>query len=287
MTFFAASRRSPVRSPWQGVRIRRYRGGLFVFRTICPLSQTPINHNMEIWPAIDLRHGKPVRLKQGDYDQKTIFGDDPVEFALRWKNAGAKRLHLVDLDAARGDDPAVNREAVRRIVAESGLPCQMGGGVRDQRAIETLLEVGLARLVVGSAALKQPDWFASMCDAYPGKLAAGIDARDGMAATDGWLETSTTPAIDLARDLRSRTAAIAAIVYTDIARDGMMAGPNFDGLRQMADATDIPIVASGGVTTYEDVEKLVSMDLPAAIVGRSIYDGVMQLDRVIEIAGDH
>ena len=242
---------------------------------------------MEIWPAIDLRHGKPVRLRQGDYDQKTVFGDDPVEFAKRWKEAGAKRLHLVDLDAARGDDPTDNRAAVARIVAETGLPCQMGGGVRDESAIESLLQLGLARLVVGSAALKRPDWFASMCDAYPGKLAAGIDARDGMVATDGWLETSSTPAIELAQDLRSRTSNIAAIIYTDIARDGMMSGPNFDGLRDMADATDIPLVASGGVTTYDDVGKLVEMKMPAAIVGRSIYDGVMQLEQVIEIAGDN
>ncbi|OYP39230.1 1-(5-phosphoribosyl)-5-[(5-phosphoribosylamino)methylideneamino]imidazole-4-carboxamide isomerase [Rhodopirellula sp. MGV] len=242
---------------------------------------------MEIWPAIDLRHGKPVRLRQGDYDQQTIFGDDPVEFAIKWKELGAKRLHLVDLDAARGDDPTANREAVRRIVAETGLPCQMGGGVRDEKAIEALLEIGLARLVVGSAALKRPEWFANMCDTFPGKLAAGIDARDGMVATDGWLETSTTPAVELAQQLREKTANIAAIIYTDIARDGMMSGPNFDGLRQMSDATDIPLVASGGVTDYNDVTKLVEMGMPAAIVGRSIYDGVMQLDQVIEIAGDH
>lgn len=240
---------------------------------------------MEVWPAIDLRHGKPVRLRQGDYDQKTVFGDDPVEFAAKWKQAGATRLHLVDLDAARGDDPTANREAVARIVAETGLPCQMGGGVRNQTTIEALIELGLCRLIVGSAALKQPDWFASMCDAFPGKLAAGIDARNGMVATDGWLETSSTPAIDLAKDLRSRTSNIAAIIYTDIARDGMMNGPNFDGLRDMAAATDIPLVASGGVTTYDDVQKLVEMKMPAAIVGRSIYDGVMQLDQVIEIAG--
>ena len=241
---------------------------------------------MEIWPAIDLRHGKPVRLRQGDYQQKTVFGDDPVEFAVQWKQAGAKRLHLVDLDAARGDDPSANRAAVARIVAETGLPCQMGGGVRDEAAITTLLGLGLARLVVGSAALKQPEWFSSMCDAFPGKLAAGIDARDGMVATDGWLETSSTPAIELAQDLRARTSNIAAIIYTDIARDGMMSGPNFDGLRDMAAATDIPLVASGGVTTYDDVRKLLEMEMPAAIVGRSIYDGVMQLDQVIEIAGD-
>ncbi|QDT60048.1 1-(5-phosphoribosyl)-5-[(5-phosphoribosylamino)methylideneamino] imidazole-4-carboxamide isomerase [Stieleria bergensis] len=241
---------------------------------------------MEIWPAIDLRFGKPVRLRQGDYEQKTVFGDDPVEFAIRWQQAGAKQLHLVDLDAARGDDPTPNREAVKRIVAETGMRCQLGGGVRDDAAIELLLGVGVSRLVVGSAALKQPDWFADACDRFPGQLAAGIDARDGMVATDGWLETSSTPAIELAQDLRSRTENIAAIIYTDIAKDGMMSGPNFAGLAEMAAATDIPLVASGGVTTYEDVQKLVEMQMPAAIVGRSIYDGVMQLDEVIKIAGD-
>lgn len=241
---------------------------------------------MEIWPAIDLRHGKPVRLKQGDYNRETVFGDDPVEFAIRWKGSGAKRLHLVDLDAAKGDDPAANRAAVGRIVAATGLPCQMGGGVRDESAIESLLELGLARLVVGSAALKRPEWFAEMCDRYPGKLAAGIDARDGMVATDGWLETSSTPAIDLAKDLRRRTENIAAIIYTDIARDGMMSGPNFDGLGAMAAATDIPLVASGGVTTLDDVERLTQMEMPAAIVGRSIYDGVMKLEDVVRVAGD-
>ena len=241
---------------------------------------------MEIWPAIDLRHGKPVRLRQGDYERQTVFGDDPVEFAKRWKDAGAKRLHLVDLDAARGDDSTQNREAVQRIVEATGLSCQLGGGVRDEQAIELLLELGLSRLVVGSAALKKPEWFAEMCDRYPGRLAAGIDARDGMVATDGWLETSKTPAVDLAQDLREKTRHIAAIIYTDIARDGMMRGPNFDGLAQMAAATDIPLVASGGVTTLDDVQKLVQMEMPAAIVGRSIYDGVMKLEEVLDIAGD-
>lgn len=241
---------------------------------------------MEIWPAIDLRHGKPVRLRQGDYDQQTVFGDDPVVFAKRWHAAGARRLHLVDLDAARGDDPSSNREAIARIVKETGLPCQMGGGVRDEEAIKSLLNIGLHRLVVGSAALKRPDWFSEMCDANPGQLAAGIDARDGMVATDGWLETSTTPAIELAENLRNKTENIAAIIYTDISRDGMMRGPNFDGLQTMAEATDIPLVASGGVTTLDDVRRLVQMEMPAAIVGRSIYDGVMKLEEVLDVAGD-
>lgn len=239
---------------------------------------------MEIWPAIDLRHGKPVRLRQGDYDQQTTFGDDPVEFARKWQDAGATRLHLVDLDAARGDDPTANRDAVRRIVDATGLPCQMGGGVRDQETIAALIDAGVSRLVVGSRACNDPEWFTSMCDAYPGKLAAGIDARDGFVATQGWLETSDVSAIDLAKKLRQATPNIAAIVYTDIAKDGMMQGPNFEGLAEMAAATDIPLVASGGVTTYEDVEKLVAMGMPAAIIGRSLYDGVMELSKVLSIA---
>lgn len=241
---------------------------------------------MEIWPAIDLRHGKPVRLQQGDYDRQTVFGDDPAAMARRWVDAGAKRLHLVDLDAARGDSPEANRRAVREILKAVDVPCQLGGGVRDDQAIKELLDLGLSRLVVGSAALKRPDWFASACDAHPGLLAAGIDARDSMVATDGWLETSQTRATELAQLLRARTANIAAIIYTDISRDGMMQGPNFEGLAEMARATDIPLVASGGVTTLDDVRRLAEMQMPACIIGRSLYDGAMQLEDALRIAGD-
>lgn len=241
---------------------------------------------MEVWPAIDLRHGKPVRLQQGDYDRQTIFGDCPATMAKRWVDAGAKRLHLVDLDAARGDDPTANRKAVEAILSAVDVPCQLGGGVRDDAAIRTLLGIGLSRLVVGSAALKRPEWFASVCDANPRRIAAGIDARNSMVATDGWLETSETRATELAKQLRERTAQVAAIIYTDIARDGMMQGPNFDGLAEMAAATDIPLVASGGVTTLDDVRRLVAMKMPACIVGRSLYDGVMTLEDVLAIAGD-
>ena len=241
---------------------------------------------MEIWPAIDLRHGKPVRLRQGDYDRETICGDDPVAMARRWVDAGARRLHLVDLDAARGDDPTANRRAVAAIVSAVGVPCQLGGGIRDDDSIRAMLSLGLARLVVGSAALKRPEWFASACEAHPGRLAAGIDAREGMVATDGWLETSQTRATDLAKGLRARTSKIAAIIYTDIAKDGMMQGPNFEGLAEMAAATDISLVASGGVSTLEDVRKLREMGMPACIVGRAIYDGAMRLEDVLRIGQD-
>jgi len=241
---------------------------------------------VHIWPAIDLRLGKPVRLQQGDYDRQTVFGDCPATMAKRWVDAGAKRLHLVDLDAARGDDPEANRAAVKAILAAVDVPCQLGGGVRDDTSIELLLGLGLSRLVVGSAALKRPAWFAAACDKHPAKLAAGIDARNGLVATDGWLQTSETRATDLAQQLRSLTANIAAIIYTDIARDGMMQGPNFAGLAEMAAATDILLVASGGVTTIDDVQRLVDMNMPACIIGRSLYDGATSLEEVLQVAFD-
>ncbi|WP_153557469.1 1-(5-phosphoribosyl)-5-[(5-phosphoribosylamino)methylideneamino]imidazole-4-carboxamide isomerase [Roseimaritima sediminicola] len=241
---------------------------------------------MEIWPAIDLRHGRCVRLQQGDYERETVFGEDPAAMARRWVVAGARRLHLVDLDAARGDDPTENLAAVRAILQAVDVPCQLGGGVRSEAIIEELLDMGLARLVVGSAALKRPEWFAQMCDAHPRRLAAGIDAREGMVATDGWLETSSTPAVTLAKDLRSRTENIAAIIYTDIAKDGMLEGPNLQGLQEMAAATDIPLVASGGVTTLDDIRALVDVDMPAAIIGRALYEGRLDLPEVLEVAGE-
>lgn len=239
---------------------------------------------MELWPAIDLRHGRCVRLKQGDYDRETVFGEDPAAMARHWVEAGARRLHLVDLDAARGEPSEENRAAIVAIVEAAGVPCQLGGGVRDDGSIRSLLNLGLQRLIVGSAALKRPDWFATACDAYPGQLAAGIDARNGMVATDGWLETSTTPATELARDLRRRTSHIAAIIYTDIARDGMMSGPNVEALREMEAATDIPVIASGGVTTIDDVRMLAEAGTHAAIIGRALYEGTIDLKEATRIA---
>lgn len=241
---------------------------------------------MEIWPAIDLRHGRCVRLRQGDYARETVFGEDPAAMARQWVDRGARRLHLVDLDAARGEPTEANRDAICAIVDAVDVPCQLGGGVRDDGAIRSLLGVGLRRLIVGSAALKNPEWFAAAADAYPDRLAAGIDARGGMVATDGWLETSTTSAVDLAQDLRRRTSNISAIIYTDIARDGMMSGPNVESLKDMERSTDIPVIASGGVTTLEDVRILVESGTFAAIIGRAIYEGTIDLGKAVEIAGD-
>lgn len=239
---------------------------------------------MEIWPAIDLRGGKCVRLKQGDYGRETVFSDQPEEMARQWVSQGARSLHLVDLDAARGAPIPENRKAIADILHAVDVPCQLGGGVRDDAAIDKLFALGLSRLIVGSAALKRPEWFAEMCDRYPNRLAAGIDARDGMVATDGWLETSQMSAVELAQQLRSRTENISAIIYTDIAKDGMLAGPNLEALAEMREATDIPVIASGGVTTVQDVQQLTAQDTHACIIGRALYDGCLDLPAALAAA---
>jgi phosphoribosylformimino-5-aminoimidazole carboxamide ribotide isomerase len=236
---------------------------------------------MDIYPAIDLRGGKCVRLRQGDYNQETIFGDDPAEMARRWVAQGASRLHLVDLDGAR-EGTLANHRAIAAIVAAVDVPCQMGGGVRDEGAIGRLLDLGVNRLVVGTRAIKEPEWFAVMCRQFPHQLALGIDARDGLAATDGWQETSRTPAVELAR--RFADLPVAAIIYTDIAKDGMMAGPNLTAMEEMARAVDLPVIASGGVTTAQDVSNLARCGLAGCIIGRALYEGSLNLKEALEAA---
>lgn len=229
---------------------------------------------MQIWPAIDLRGGKCVRLRQGDYARETVYGD-PAEMAQRWLDKGADCLHLVDLDGARDGNNA-NLEAVKAILAVAKVPCQLGGGVRDEARISMLLELGLSRLVVGTKALKEPDWFREMCRKFPGKLALGIDARDGMVATDGWLETSKTDAVSMAKDFEGEP--LAAIIYTDISRDGMLSGPNVPAMEQMQKAVKIPVLASGGVAVVGDIVALKKAGMPGAIVGRSLYEGTLTLE---------
>ena len=229
---------------------------------------------MQIWPAIDLRGGNCVRLLQGDYNQETVFGTDPAAMARRWVSEGAEYLHLVDLDGAR-DGHSVNRDAIRSILAAVQIPCELGGGIRDEQTVTDMLSIGLSRLVVGTKALTDPLWFRDMCRKYPGKLAVGIDARDGRVATEGWLETSEVPATELARSLADEP--IAAIIYTDIAKDGMMAGPNLQAMEEMRHAVDVPVVASGGVTTAADVENLARVRMAGCIIGRSLYEGKLTL----------
>jgi len=236
---------------------------------------------MQVWPAIDLRGGKCVRLRQGDYQRETVYGDDPAAMARHWVGQGATCLHLVDLDAAR-DGGAANFEAVRQIVKAAQVPCELGGGIRDESVIDRYLQLGLSRLVVGTRALKEPEWFREMCRRYPQQLALGIDAKGGLVATDGWLSTSTTGAIDLARQFAAEP--LAAIIYTDISRDGMLQGPNLTAMAEMNAAVDVPIVASGGVTTVQDVRELAKIGLAGCIIGRALYEGTLTLADALEAA---
>jgi phosphoribosylformimino-5-aminoimidazole carboxamide ribotide isomerase len=229
---------------------------------------------MQIWPAIDLRGGKCVRLQQGDYGRETVFGDDPAAMARHWLQQGAEYLHLVDLDGARSGK-VENWDAVKAIADTVSVPCELGGGIRDEETIGRLLDLGLSRLVIGTLALKQPDWFRSMCRRFPARLVLGIDAREGRVATHGWLETSDMLATDLARQFAAEP--MAAIVYTDIATDGMLQGPNLDALRDMQRAVDIPVIASGGVTTADDVERLTGIGVAGCIIGRALYEGTLTL----------
>lgn len=229
---------------------------------------------MQIWPAIDLRGGKCVRLRQGDYGRETVFGDDPVAMARRWVDEGATHLHLVDLDGAR-DGQLGNRARVRAIVQAVSIPCELGGGIRSESDIDELLEMGLSRLVIGTKALREPDWFRAMCRRRPGRLVLGIDARDGQVATDGWLETSDLPATEMARQFEDEP--LAALIYTDIATDGMLTGPNWTALAEMASATRTPLVASGGIASAEDVARLAEMPVQGCILGRAIYEGTLRL----------
>jgi phosphoribosylformimino-5-aminoimidazole carboxamide ribotide isomerase len=238
---------------------------------------------MQIWPAIDLRGGKCVRLQQGDYNRETVFGDDPAEMAQRWVDGGAQCLHLVDLDAAR-DGNSANRQAVAEILARVSIPCELGGGIRDEETIRTWLDAGISRLVVGTRAVKEPNWFRRMAALFPGKLALGVDARDGLVATDGWLETSTARATDWVRQFAGLP--LASLIYTDISRDGMLSGPNFDAVAEMKEAADVPLIASGGVTTVEDIRHLAQIGVAGCIVGRSLYDGRLTIAAAIAAASE-
>lgn len=236
---------------------------------------------MEIWPAIDLRGGKCVRLKQGDYQRETVFSDDPARMARQWVEAGATCLHLVDLDGAR-DGSQANRAAVEAILAAVNIPCELGGGIRDEQVIASWLDAGIARLAIGTKALREPDWFRAMCQRFPGRLALGVDARNGQVATDGWLATSNVSAIDLVATYADLP--IAAVIYTDIAKDGMMAGPNVAAMAEMQLATHFPVIASGGVTTADDVRRLAEIGVAGCIIGRALYEGSLTIAAALAAA---
>jgi phosphoribosylformimino-5-aminoimidazole carboxamide ribotide isomerase len=229
---------------------------------------------VELWPAIDLRGGKCVRLLQGDYDRETVFGDDPVAMVRRFVAQGAKRLHIVDLDGAKAGRP-VQADLIGRMVAAAGVPCQLGGGIRSLETAQAYAEAGVARLVVGSVAIEQPALLDKLATALPGRIVLGLDARDGRVAVRGWLETSPLTAVAVAQ--RHEGLPLAGIVYTDIATDGMLAGPNLAALEEMIRAVKLPVVASGGIATAEDLRQVARIGADGCIVGRALYDGGLSL----------
>jgi phosphoribosylformimino-5-aminoimidazole carboxamide ribotide isomerase len=233
---------------------------------------------MLIIPAIDLKDGQCVRLRQGLMDDSTVFSDNPVAMARRWVEAGCRRLHLVDLNGAFAGEP-VNGEVVTAIAAAyPELPIQIGGGIRSLETIEHYIRAGVSYVIIGTKAVKEPAFVAEACAAFPGKLIVGLDAKDGLVATDGWAEVSTIQAADLARQFESD--GVASIVYTDIARDGMMQGVNVEATLAMARASTIPVIASGGITNLDDIRALKAVSdqgICGAITGRAIYEGTLDV----------
>jgi len=236
---------------------------------------------VEVIPAIDLRGGKCVRLRQGDYSQETVFSDDPASTARRWAELGAPRLHVVDLDGARHGRP-MHLQMVSDIVRSAGVPCQLGGGLRTLADLGRAFALGLDRVVIGTQALKRPEWFAQMTRAFPGRLLLGVDAKAGRVASEGWLEVADIQAVDLVRQFAELP--LAGVIYTDIHRDGMLAGPNYETLASLASVVDVPLIASGGVTTVDDVRKLARLRLAGCIVGRALYDGRLGLPEALAAA---
>lgn len=238
---------------------------------------------MELWPAIDLRGGRCVRLLQGDYDRETVFGDDPVEMARRFAAGGARRLHIVDLDGAKAGLP-VQAELIGRMVAAAGVPCQLGGGIRSVETARAYVSAGVHRLVLGSVVIEHPDLLVQLANAFPGRIVLGIDARDGKVAVRGWLETSALGAIEVAK--RHEHLPLAGIVYTDIAKDGMMSGPNIPALSEMVRAVRLPVIASGGVSNAGDIREAAATGAAGCIVGRALYEGSVTLASAAEAADE-
>jgi phosphoribosylformimino-5-aminoimidazole carboxamide ribotide isomerase len=238
---------------------------------------------MRLFPAIDLKDGQCVRLRQGLMSEATVFGDDPTAQARDFERLGFDYLHVVDLNGAFEGGP-VNAEAVRAILRTLSIPVQLGGGVRDMKTVEGWLGKGIRRVIIGTAAVRDPHLLRESARRFPGKVAVGIDARDGLVAIEGWAETSTLTAIELAK--RFEDAGVAAIIYTDISRDGLLTGLNLEATAALAREVSIPVIASGGLAGIEDVERLVQPEyamLEGAIAGRALYDGRLDAERALAL----
>lgn len=235
----------------------------------------------EVIPAVDIRGGQCVRLEQGLADRETVYAADPVEAALRWRAAGAKRLHVVDLDGAFTGEPA-NFEVVKRVLDAVSMPAEVGGGIRDEETARRYLDAGASWTVFGTRAAQDPDAFRQVAEALPGKVILGLDCRDGKVRTSGWTEAVDLTPEELLEKLSG--APLAAVIFTNTARDGMLSGPDFESLAAVAGASPWPVIASGGVTTAGEIRRLAGMDLCGAIVGQALYRGVLSFEDALRAA---
>ncbi len=238
---------------------------------------------MLIIPAIDIKDKRCVRLTQGRMDAETIYSDDPGEVALRWQSMGAKLIHLVDLNGAV-EGNAKNFDVIKGIIEGIKVPVQIGGGIRDEKTAEKYLSFpNVKRIIIGTAAYEAPEFLKTLTRRYPGRIAVGIDAKDGHVAIKGWVTVTDESAIGLAKRLEG--IGVAAIVYTDISRDGMLKGPNVEATKEMADSVSIPVVASGGVSSKKDIESYRGVNIEGVIIGKALYSGDLDLKEAIRAAG--
>jgi len=239
---------------------------------------------MIIIPAVDIKNGKCVRLFQGRFDAETVFSDDPAAMAERWEEEGAEIIHVIDLDGALEKSPQ-NLKSIQNIIERAAVPVQVGGGIRSEETAKLYLDLGAKKVIIGTEAIRSPKFVKKACKAYPDQIIVGIDARNGMVAIEGWTETTRISAVDLARQFED--CGVAAINFTDIHRDGMQTGPNIEATRLIAEAVSIPVVASGGVSTIEDIKNLLPLEavgVVGVITGRALYSGSLSLREAIDVS---
>lgn len=236
---------------------------------------------MIIFPAIDIKDGNCVRLKQGDFNQQDIYFNNPVEVAKKWESLGAGFIHIVDLDGAKSGE-SKNFQIIKNIVKAVKIPIQVGGGIRSKEVVDTYLKAGVNRVILGTSAINDKDLLIELVKEYKEKIVVSIDAKDGMVAIDGWINVSKINSVEFIKELE--TIGVKTIVYTDIAKDGMMEGPNFDMYSQVLKENKIDVIASGGVSTIEDVKKLSSMKMYGAIIGKSLYIEKIELEEALEVS---
>lgn len=234
---------------------------------------------MIIFPAIDVLDGKCVRLIQGDYNQEVVYSDSPVEMAKEWEAKGAEFIHIVDLNGAKSGE-SINKQVIQEIARTVSIPVQVGGGIRSINTIESYIENGVNRVIIGTAAINDKDFLNEAVSNFANQLVVSVDARNGFVATEGWTDTSNVSALDLVKELEE--IGVKTIVYTDIAKDGMLQGPNLDEQSAINKATSIDVIASGGVTTVDDVNNLQSLDMYGAIIGKALYDGKLDFEVLMD-----